>query len=453
VIEIKSIRNEQGAATLTYVMMIFAVLIILSPVILMTATTSSDNTIRRNNEKIANYLATSGMETFIAYLDTYNARSANSCDKDRDCFLNKYSGFVENEVSISLPEGTSASYKLQKIGPVNKLYTITISTSAGTGKFRVTPAPLIYKITADSAVGTTIDTSNRTDVPPGTNEIYIQGTATGVPNTVEKKTDTGLNSAIAKAIDEYTITVTKAVNDYDNEAVACVCSNESAITSAINNSTRNPVILKITSSNVTMAANSPPWGTASKPVVLIFNNLTLNGTSSLNITGELIVKNNVSINGSSSVSVNQAGSNYGNLYILRAFTANTFGAIQVSKTLYAESISLAGGTYLKAGQLIIDKIYARSGAGYTASSSDILAGSINVSGLGALVAVGDIFVEQNYTSSGNNGLIAGGRVAVGGDFTDSGYSVIYTGGGKTSLVLGSNGGSGGSGTKWNPTPQ
>ncbi|MFC6228712.1 hypothetical protein ACFQI7_12905 [Paenibacillus allorhizosphaerae] len=401
---------------------------------------------------IATNLAVSGMESFIGYLDTY-------VSGNRDQFLTGYPGFGVKD--YKLPEGTPVLYQLTKTGPANNAYAVTISVSVGAGSAARTKT-ITYTINATAPVGTiiTTDPNQRRPVPVSPEGIYVQGSASGVPSNVNITKNNGLQTAIGDTISLYESHVNASIESLEKNAVLCTCRNENDIAKAVSSSTKNPVIIKM-AQDVTLDNNVTfNFGTSSRPVVLIFENVTFNNTASVNITGDLIVKNNMMINGNNSdITLNRSENSYGNLLVKGTLTGNNSVEITAPNMMYAGSITFNNNTPVSAGKLVIKNNFVVNNNTTLNVASDMLTGAITVNNNSSITAsAGDIFIQNNFLSNNNVDLRAGGSIAAGGSFTINGNnSTINTGGATSSLIIneGSGGGTGNGngGAVWNPSRQ
>ncbi|CAG7645557.1 hypothetical protein PAESOLCIP111_04978 [Paenibacillus solanacearum] len=448
--------NERGAAALLYVLIISAVMaVVASTVIFLTSTDSATN-VSDQNSVIATNLAVSGMESFIAYLDSYSSGS-------RDDFLNGYPGFIQKD--YKLPEGTPVSYKLTKAGPANNVYTVTCSVTAGAGYAKRTKT-VTYTINASSPprTGTVISTdpSLRDPSPVSPQRVFVQGNTTRLPSSVTVVKNNSLQKAIGDALAYYE----KSANDYiaslEANATLCTCGSEADIKSAVNASTKNPVVIKMAYDINFNNDTTLNFSTPSRPVILIFNNVTFNQFGSINMTGDLIVKNTIMFNKSvSELKLDKSGSGaYGNLYVKGSFTGNQSVSMTVPGMLYAGQMTFNSNTPAKVGKLVVRNRLLLNQVTSLELGSDLLAGELTVNQDSIVSApLGDVLVQNQFLSNQSVNLRAGGSVAVGGDFTNNGGNTkINTGGATTSLLLGSDvpGGSegGGSGSSlWSPARQ
>lgn len=454
----KFIMNERGASSLTYVLMIFMVLAIITPVIMTTTTSSALDIKRSNNAKIVNYLAASGMEAFISYLDAYK----NITNVTRDDYL---AAFPMGAKTLRSPEGNSINYELI-IGTKQADDSILVTSRATTASPNLIKE-INYTITSKGvSSGTTIttDPTKRVSVPASTNKIYVDGAITGAPESFAINKDSNLSLAIQTTLNTYKSTVNSAVTNYESQAVVCNCTNEIDITNAINASSANPVILKINNDiDIYTYNTSLSWGTSQKPVILIFKKLTFSNKTTLVLNGDLIVKNDFTITGyESSVRVNKAGNPvlYGNLYTQGAFVGNNKIAVNVANIQYSDSMNIIGyETTLVANKLITAGSFLATNKIYLTATTDIIAKSMTLSGYEtSITSTGDLLVQNDFISNNKSSLNSGGNIAVGGSFTNYGYqSSINSGGGTTTLIVnnsGSGSGGGGSGGNigWNPRP-
>lgn len=445
------IDNERGGV-LIYVLAISLLFMIVTPMIIFMTSNDVTRNTSDKHQLIATNLAVSGMESFIRYLDAYSTG-------DRLTYLNSYPGFTTTPKPFKTPEGVSVTYSLLKAGPTNNQYTITMTATAGSGR-QVRSKKIIYTINSNYAptVTTVItDDSSRSTLTG----FYVQGSSSGngLPTPL---TDTSLKTAIGSAITYYKKSVTDRNAIYSNNAVVCPCANADQIMVAINNSSANPVILKMSQDTISIDS-TVSFGTAAKPVVLIFNNLSTNNAN-ITVTGDLIVQGNLTSQNNATFIFNEATqvnevykTKYGSLSVMGTFSSSNINPLTVPQMLFIGKFTPQNNSVINAGKMIIETSYEIKTDTTLNIGSDLIAGSISVQNNAVINATaGDILVKDDFTSSTNIKLKAGGSIAAGGNFTANNNSTITTGGATSSLVIPvttPGGGSSGSAIGWSPSRQ
>lgn len=442
-----SIRNERGGASLLYVIMISAILMIVTPSILFMTSNDATRNISDNHTRLANNLAISGIEAFIGYLDAYSTG-------DRVVYFNSYPGFVTK--SYATPEGTTIQYSLIKADPIDNRSTIIMTASVGSGNL-IRTKEIIYTINASNGAAETIVSTGpnavRAPIAPG-NGFYVQGETDGVTGAVPNGS---LKTAIGGAIDYYKGIVTNQIAAYETNAEVCNCTNESEVRNKILNSTANPVIIQI---NQNMTLNGT-FGTDAKPVVLIINNNFSPGNNlNLTVTGDLIIKNDLTVSNNPNITVKKVGNLYGNLFVLGTLNGDNM-ILSAQKMLYMSNLITKNNTVIDAGIMVVENLFDVQNNINLNIGSDLLSGSVSVKNNSTLTATaGDILVENDFSAKVGVNLTAGGVIAAGGNFEAKNNPTITTGGATSSLIIpaaGSGGGSGGSGSGtssgWDPLRQ
>jgi hypothetical protein len=429
--------NERGGAALLYVLMIaFVLMLVTPPLLTMTSTDSLRNKADHHTVAAAN-LAVSGMEAFIQYLDTYTNESG-----DRLAFVNGYSG---KNLNYSLPDGTPISFTLTVSLPdTQSIVTVSARATAGNGS-NERWKEIVYTIntsmpTPPANGGTP---SGRYPVPETHQDIYVQGSYQNVPATVQMNTN--LYQWISDVITKRETEVNNAITKYEEKAVICNCNSVDAITNAIQAGSQsplitssNPLILKVPNP-IIMDGGTINWGTASKPVVLIMENVTYNKKAVLHMTGDLVLKQALVIGGNhSEINLLQSGSAYGNLYTLGSFIGNNTMSVTVPGLLYVGgNMTFNNKTQVTAGEIVVKGTFTVNNNTTLNADMDIVTGSVVVDNNSEISSTsGDFLIQNNFLANQNVDLSAGGVIAAGGDFTINGNnSSIKTGGGSTSLPL------------------
>jgi hypothetical protein len=450
--------DERGSAILYYVMIIFAILAIASPLLLRNAGESQTYNIAAQNEKIAYAMAAGGIESFISHLNQVPAGLTTT--EQRLAYVNQF--FEQTPpIQYTTPEGIPVIYSIAKSGPTSdgKL-TVTSKAVAGSGRMKRSKE-LVYEI--DAAVnggsgGTYITLDPNERLPSTESKIYVGGTHNISNRPVTEVSD--LPAAIGTAIDTLSQTYRQEVSHYEAMAVTCVCSTNAAIQSAINSSSQNPVVLHITGDLSTGQNFNPTWGNASKPVVLIFDHLFLSKGGNVTIYGSLFVKGDLDADSSSGnfgLNVYRVNGQFGDLYVLGKLESKNNNNLSISDTFFAGSFSAQNTLNLHASTAVIeDTVNIHNNMNLTVDQN-LLAGNVHVHTNGNVtVRAGDFLVEQDLISGNNMNINTGGSIGVGGNLNAGNGSSFNTGnGGTTAVIVGdpsSGGGGGGSqpAGAWNP---
>jgi hypothetical protein len=441
---------EERAVVFLYVMLAAAVMILVAPLLFNLTGTVALNDQMQKHETLATHLAVSGMEALMAYLDRYE-----EADGDRVAYLQAYPGFGTQ--AITLPEGTLAMYSLTQSGPVQGVYTITMSATVGEREMARTKT-LVYQVTASAARSTTIttDPTKRVQVPPEPEQVYVQGRASGVPKEVIVRQDNALHQAIGQTIDFYQRQTLDQAAVYERQAVVCSCANADEISRAIDQqmrqTTHSPIILMMDRQVVLDGRNARVnWGSASRPVVLIFQDVTVNNSTQVGVVGDLIVKGNLTMNNQVSFDVQAVDGKFGDFSVFGTFTGNNLVTVSVDETLYAGEMKLNNKTLLQVGSLVVDRTIGANNNVEIQASRDLMAGEMKLNNNSEITSsAGDIFVEGDLQVNNNTDLTSGGVVAVGGDISINGKVTFQTGGASSSLIVSAPSGGGGSAGGWNP---
>lgn len=436
-------RNEKGG-TLVYVLFVFALLCVLIPVILTTSSHTTLQLVTNRNEKLATTLANSALETFIAYLDQVPANQ-----EDRVAYFKNYPGKQEN-LTYTLPEGVPVVYSLTY--PAEN--SVQAKVAVGTGAARREHA-VRYTFQVQNGGGG----GGRTPVPEEPNQILYGNAVVEKKNTnVTTTYVSGLKTKIKNVLDAETKKLQDYAQFYMNQAPACVPFNR--IAGTIANGTADPVLVVPVCEQVEIANDTFVWGSEDKPVVMIFESLTVKNGNGITATihGDLIVKGNLNLQNHSTFRINSTQTAQvmnGNLIVggklsaQNGFRLNT--ADKPLRSLYAGEMDLQNSSEVYAGRIVVSGLWHMQNGGTYVVDTDMMAGTMTLKNGTTLTAVqGDILVRDNLTVGNGGTYTAGGVMATGVDLSLGNHLTVDTGGGTS--ILDGTGDSGGSASPppWNP---
>jgi hypothetical protein len=435
----KYFHNEKGGF-LPYVLMIMLVLGVFVPVLLSLTSNQQLANQSSENEKKANSLAVSGMETFIAYIKTYT-------NGDKASFFNNYRGW--GTFNITTPEGEPVVYSLSKSAPVNNIVNVTSMAQVGSGNLAKTKT-VSYSFDLSPCQGTYItnDPNQRVRVPINFNQIYVEGSTVGVPKET-KVNQLSVKEIIGNQIVFLSNNINNQINQYINQAISCTNCNENDINNKIKNN-NSPVIIK--AGNLSISGNVI-FGSSSKAVILILDNLTATNNANLKIYGSLIVLNNIYAYNNFDNWAYKVNGSYGDLWVKGSVTMNNGTNLDLDGSLFSGSLVLHNNAHIRAQSIVVENSLNVYNNLDLLTTSDIYTGSISANNNADIsVTAGDLFVKNDLTTYNNADLTTGGIIAIGGNMTLNNRGTIRTGGATTSLITGKDGGSGGggcSGGNWN----
>jgi hypothetical protein len=433
----KMLRNEKGNGGLLLIVIFFFVFIAIfsAPLFSMTVNRQSYDS-QIINEKRANMVAVGGMEAFIKYLNS------KPIGTSRQSYFSSYPGWGQK--TILLPEGDKIIYNLTNSRSNDPTkYIVTMTATAGINK-TVTKS-LKYVITVNDNAPIIDATATPTPVPSGTNTIYTSGTVNGkIPAGVTVVYNPAIKPAISDYINTLSSSINNQINTYASQALQC--PNDTELMNMINNSTNNPVIIKVD----TLNGGTYNFGSTSKQVVLLVDSLNADNNVTINMpNGTLIVLNNIKAD-------NSFNFNGKNLWFKGSASLPNNPTITVEETLYAASLSTDNNATLSATNITIhDALNAPNNLSLS-TSKGIACGSISADNNPVINCTNDLLVRDNLSAKNNITLTTGGNIAVGGDVdVKNNLNITNPKGGQTILnVNGSTtGGGGGNGTPWNPTRQ
>lgn len=503
----KRLANERGAAALLYVVIIAMLLMLFTPPILM----MTSNTFARNqvddNTLIANNLAVSGMETFLAYLSTYE--SANGSP---DIFASGYP-LINQIFTYTLSGGETVTFSLTKTAPdANEMVTVTATATAGIGTVQQTKSVVYeFSVAAPSGVRIVTNPEDRIEVEEGSNIVYLDQSCIDedktwndsgfcIGNVQAKSNITGnveeLRDTMEAAASSYSTQTADRVANIGSELAAyerdpnvkvCTCSNSMTMYQEIQNlipvdsGPNEPVIIKVNGTTFNQS-DSMTFGSETQPVILIFDHLTFNNPPNITVYGDLYVKQNLTLNGGQNFAVIKQNSGYGNLtvggqytsnqgvrtyvagsfvtgnYTLNSnsaatidgdllvtghFETNTSTTTTVSGLAYTNSSTFNSNSSLKASMVVVNTGITVNSNAQIVADYDIHAKRITMNSNSTLDLDGDLFVRDDFLMNSDTIVDGGGIIAVGGTFTSYGNSSISLGGGTTSLIVSGSAGTGG----------
>lgn len=336
---LKHIQNQRGGA-LIYVLMIFMVITITTPLIILSDSSTPIQNQKTVAHRQANVFSLSALESFVSYLKAYNYYATPYVSP------NSYlAAYPTTPYSFVNPENQRVTVTIERIAVGTNLLVNFTATVVGGGvnetvvhgyKFNsstLPPTPAPTTTTASSATPTPaptpvptpfIDTSYRSTVSSTQDKIYAQGSTNGTATAISTL-QTNLSTAIANAIASITTNVNNTISQLDttiNNQIITVfptiaptppptsfncttCANVADITTAMTNHPTIPVYI---SNNISENANqsTATWGSINSSVSLYLKDLTFNNGGNLTIYGNVNF-NTLTLNGASSLTV------YGNV--------------------------------------------------------------------------------------------------------------------------------------------
>jgi hypothetical protein len=441
------LSSERGAASLLYVIMISAILMIAAPAVLLTVSNDTVQHTADRNTQMATKLAVSGLETFIAYLDGYSGD-----DSGREAYFNSYDGFVTNR-SFVTPEGlpvalTFTNATAAEYSETQRYYRVVSSATVGSGPMiRTKTVEYLIDATApdtgiieESYIST--DPSDRQVVTQTNKDIYVKGSATTPSSVTTNTTEENLQTIISTAMTSYKNAIpsipvapaaTENITALEANALACTSGslNCSSYPNIINLNNRingiyndpanldNPVVIRVPDITDVYYDGTYTWGTAARPVILIFpNGLKLGGNKiNVNITGDLIVKGNFEMNGGGGSGANGSslklykdnGGQYGNLIATGNVSYSQPASTIVQGAIRSSNLKIKGGLsasnlYTTTSTEVEDSsmVSVADGSIYTSSytlrGSSVIStknlyatGNINITNTGTITATGNIY--------------------------------------------------------------
>jgi hypothetical protein len=320
------ITNERGGA-LSYALLVFMMLSIAVAVVVGYLSFSKTNEHKDALERKASLLAVGGMESFLAYLREYQPSMNVSPTEYVNRFANgqsqafKWGNGDTDGMSFQTPEGQNVRLRFtQQTGAkdANGLYKMAIACRAVVDGNAVSEIKYVFSTmdTVPSSSGGTggggggtgpapitsvsTDPDNRICIEEDTNTIIIQGELKGNHINAEEQNpstagDTTVKDAVHSAITTYVGMIKEDVDAILSRIVATQSANPQPAASAwlyctscdqnkqneypqriaetIAASSNNPVVLKLPDNMTLNSATPIEWGSTSKSVVLIANNV------------------------------------------------------------------------------------------------------------------------------------------------------------------------------------
>ncbi len=433
------IANERGGA-LSYALLVFLMLSIAVTVVMGLLSFSKTNERKDALERQASSLAVGGMETFLAYLREYQPSLNLSPTEYVNRFANgqpeafKWGVGASDGWTFQMPEGQRVQLNFtQETGTkdANGLYKMTIACRAVVDGHARSEIKYVFS-TMDTVpkpgggpgggggtgpapvTSVSTDPDNRICVEEDTNTIIIQGELKGNHINAEEDQlstagDTTVKDAIHSAITTYVGMIKADVEALHTAIVAirnanpqpaastwiyCTSCDQNKkneypqrIAETIAASPNNPVVLKLPDNMELNSASAFEWGSSSKRVVIIANNVKFG--SKVKIFGDLYT---------SGVTF-QSGANVEVTGYWRSSSAPSF-----------ESTN----SFVRAKNIWIDQGMSAKGT-LTADGSLYVNGTFNADSwtkltVGNLYATGNMTVRENS----NTAIVANGTIHAGG---------------------------------------
>lgn len=411
--------NERGGAALLYVFMVMLLLLAVSPFVLSVISNEANHGRAESHEMIAVNLAVSGMETFIAYLDTYTSG-------DRKAFAYSYPGIVSE--SYSLPDGTPVAYRFRlAASDTPGRIDATVYAAAGSGK-RMRSKEITYKI--DPSMG----------MPNPYEDDSLRRPVTDSAAIYEGRREGNLmQEAIGKVIYYFQRQTQRTIEESLSQAAVCFCADASQIRSQALEHGVLYIPQPLAAADFTGTFGSPDH-----PVVLIFESLRISNEASIEVFGNVLVRGNVFLENGAQLKLNEINGEYGNFMVLGQLAAKNQLAVTGAQLVYAGELTFENHAEISSGTLVAAHRLTAKNNTNLRIDQDFIAGSINLKNNTELTAVsGDVLVQNDLVSKHQLNLIAGGVIAAGGRLMAEKHDVLRTGGGTTAFPIITNPG-------WNP---
>ncbi|WP_324892451.1 hypothetical protein [Paenibacillus sp.] len=432
------LRNERGGAALLYILMIALVLAVVTPAVLATTSNESLRGKTDGHSLLATNLSVSAMETFLAYLYTYEEEQDGT---DPVAFINAYPGM--GTTSYETPEGTPVTVELAMTGPNEGAYTAVVSVQAGAAPAKRTKTVAYTLVPPTSSTSAPVpNEEGRYEVPENSTGIYVDSdqNANGVDPTVVNRSISTLETIIGGIIDESEAEFADELTAYAQAAHECTCATVDEILTAYNvyddfAGPTSPVVIKSTAAAVTIDKNFT-FGTSGAPMILVAKDINSSRNSAnLTLNGSLYLTEDLSFSGNNStLTVNSVGGNYGDLIVQGVLYAQNTLVIDADGDVFAGSLDFDNTATVTADSLTVTGHFDVLNNTTLNITKDIAVGSMTVNNNTVLtVTAGDFLVEGDFAGGSNNTISTGGVIAAGGDFSIATGSTLETGGGSTSL--------------------
>lgn len=467
--------DERGGAPLTYVVLISLLLMTIAPMILFMISNNAQRDRSDSAAQLAETLAISGMETFLAYLQGYEYSEA---EPDPEQYLNQYPLLGTGAVSYEMPEGQAATIAMTKSGPsADAKVTVELTATVAAGDIQRTrvvsytlnvgPPPVVP---TEPQVVTNPD--ERIVVEFNSNKIYMNydckdennnlaycsgnsGSVDALPESLFDNIDNLRQSMDAAAAHYATIatrTASNYVTDPENkypDIRDCTCNYSwwPVVTNPVlqiqqlitEHSGDDPVLIRFNSNEVLTnnGTNTFVFGSPEKPVVLIFNNLHARAITNMTVYGDVIVNNNLTMDNGTELKVYQSGNGqYGNLIVLGKYHTKSTRFVHIDNLLYANALEInVNEAVLEAGMLVVNNTLNLTNRITVRTDYDVIANDIKVSEQSAFQLGGDLLVRNDFILKNPLNVTAGGVIGIGGTFELNQPPTNVTLGGGTSSVI------------------
>lgn len=285
---------------------------------------------------------------------------------------------------------------------------------------------------SDKPYFTTVD-SERVSVPNKTTTIYFDHSAniTNYNSNINKVSLKFLKKAISDYGRYFKNIKINQADEYENAATVYYNKTIDQIESIVA-STPGNVIIK--TDNLDLTKNTV-LGSASKPVTLIVENLTVNTPRTIEVYGNLIVNNNFNANQALTVKTNKVNGVGGNFYTGNV-NYNGVTTLNIAGMLYANNLTMNQG-----GTIIADTIVTRGQLTLNAytqirAAKDIYTDNFLCNQSANITATyGDLVIRNGLTVNSTTYITVGGRVCIGKRVIFNQMAYITAGGQKTALIL------------------
>lgn len=266
-------------------------------------------------------------------------------------------------------------------------------------------------------------------------EVILSGTMHNLANAPAYRTVNGLNPVIANYIESQTNKFKQDIATFNSSAIACNSCDMAGISSAIQNSNANPVVIKAGQLNV---EDSVTFGSASKPVVVIADGMNTNKDITVEIYGTLVVQNGLNANTKLKLIAHEVGGKYGSILSNGRIHLNNDSTVKVDHTLFTAGLTYNSGLLtIDADRIVVtDELHINTRVQMNIASEMSLGGLVSNNELAELtITGGDLFVRDNVSVNNQLAISTGGVFAIGGDMTPNRKPAVTTGVGAGKTIL------------------
>lgn len=276
-------------------------------------------------------------------------------------------------------------------------------------------------------------TSERVAIPTAISRIYIDENSNGVgiPGNVSLQTVKFLKPVTM----QYLRDTSKAINDELGALQTGALDYRSKTLEQIIAQSTSGGYAKV-SANVVSISGRTTFGSATNPVTLIIDTLSIDSGAAMTVYGNLIITNQFNASKSVDITVNKVGGLYGNMYLLKNCTFNNGMLLNIQGLFYSKGMVFNQSANVTANKMVFDGVVLFNSTAQLTSSDDIKAQDITGNTSTTITSTnGDLIIENNLTTNGTLTITVGGRVAAGRDVKLNNKTVAVNAGGKTSSLI------------------